>query len=169
MTPDAGTMDTNFDFDTARAHMVDWLATTGARITDPRELVRSVCEELVGVGVPLHQFNAYILTLHPDYFGVAHHWEAATGEVRTGIGSHEIWNTRLLSDSPLEPLRQGAAACRWHIEKLGPPAHFPPVIEYMEQGCTDYCAMKLLRPVQPGDHLRHRGARRVYDRSPPVD
>ena len=143
MTPDAGAETRTFDFAAARAHMADWLAITGARITDPRELVRLTCEELVAVGVPLQQFNAYVLTLHPDYFGVAHHWEAGTGRVRTAVGTHDQWETRAVIDSPLQPLREGAAACRWYIEKLGPPAHFPPVIEYMEQGCTDYCAMKL--------------------------
>lgn len=143
MTPDGGPPTKSFDYETARSHLVDWLAVTGARITDPRELVKGTCEQLVAVGVPLHQFNAYILTLHPDFFGVAHHWEAATGEVRTGVGSHEIWNTATVRDSPLQVLREGAAAIRWNIEKLGAPAHFPPITEYMEQGCTDYCAMKL--------------------------
>jgi adenylate cyclase len=143
MTPDAGQPAKTFDYASAHSHMMDWLATAGARITGPRDLVRQVCEELVGVGVPLAQFNAYVLTLHPDYFGVAHHWEAETGKVRTGVGTHDIWETSAVTHSPLQPLREGAAASRWHIEKLGPPEHFPPVIDYMNQGCTDYCAMKL--------------------------
>ncbi|MEQ8695234.1 MAG: adenylate/guanylate cyclase domain-containing protein [Bauldia litoralis] len=132
----------------ARAWMIAWLVADAWRIRNPRVLVQETCARLVATGVALDSFTAFVMTLHPDYFGVAHRWRADNQEVTSVMGSHDLWDTPLVRQSPLQDIRDGASAFRWHIESRGGHPDYPVLDEYREQGATDYCAMRL--PFQDG-------------------
>ncbi len=144
--PDAPNVDA--DPDAARAWMVDWLVAEAWKIKSPRALIQETCARLCAAGVPLATFTAFVMTLHPDYFGVAHRWRRDGGEVTSGMGSHEVWDTPMLRLSPLQDIRDGADAYRWPIERLGGHPEYPVIDEYRDDGATDYCAMRL--PFQDG-------------------
>jgi adenylate cyclase len=144
--PDAPNVDA--DFDAARAWMIGWLVAEAWKIKNPRELIQETCARLCAAGVSLDTFTAFVLTLHPDYFGVSHRWRAESGEVTSTLGSHDLWDTPMLRQSPLQDIREGADAYRWHIERRGEHPDYPVLNDYREDGATDYCAMRL--PFQDG-------------------
>lgn len=128
--------------------MIDWLTTEAWRIKNPRTLIREVCGRLVATGVPLETFTAFVLTLHPDYFGVAHRWRRDDDEVTSTLGSHELWNTALVQKSPLRVVREGADAFRWKIADWGKHPEYEVLNDLRADGATDYAAMRL--PFQDG-------------------
>lgn len=137
------TPDVNRDFDAALAAFTDWYVHEAPRLRSPRALVRETCHRFLAHGVPLQRFTAFMLMLHPDYFGAAHRWWRDSDEIKTGFGSHRIWNTAVLRDSPNAIIHQGAAALRRRL--TGPDAwiDFPVLQEYVDEGGTDYVCMHL--------------------------
>jgi len=135
--------DVNRDYDAALGAFTAWYVHEAPRLRSPRDLVRETCLRFVAHGVPLQRFTAFMLMLHPDYFGTAHRWWRGREKVKTSFGSHDIWNTALLKDSPNAVIHQGAAAIRRRL--AGPHAwlDFPVLSEYVEEGSTDYVCMHL--------------------------
>jgi adenylate cyclase len=133
----------NEHFDAARAAIVDWYVNEAWRFKHPHPLVRETCLRLNAAGVPIYVFNAWVMTLHPNYFGVVHAWEQGREEIDTRVGSHENWNTPLVQNSPLAVVREGAAAIRRKLCDPAWPMEYPVLKEYAENGATDYVAMRL--------------------------
>jgi len=136
------------DLDAAERWLIDWLITEAWRIKNPRTLIREVCGRLVATGVPLDTFTAFVLTLHPDYFGVAHRWRRDADEVTSTLGSHELWNTAMVQKSPLRVVREGADAFRWKLAVWGEHPEYQVLNDLRADGATDYAAMRL--PFQDG-------------------
>jgi adenylate cyclase len=135
--------DVNRDYDAALASFTAWYVHEAPRIRSPRELVRQTCERFVAHGVPLQRFTAFMLMLHPDYFGTAHRWWRDRADVRTSFGAHHIWTTNVLRDSPNAVIYDGAAALRRRLTGPGAWIDFPVLREYIAEGSTDYAAMHL--------------------------
>jgi adenylate cyclase len=135
--------DVNRDFGAALGALGDWYVHEAPRLRSPRALVRETCRRFLAHGVPLQRFTAFMLMLHPDYFGTAHRWWRDADEVKTAFGSHDIWNTALLRDSPNAVIHQGAAAVRRRLSGPGAWLDFPVLTEYVEEGATDYVCMHL--------------------------
>lgn len=133
----------NEDFDTAFRWMADWFVAEAWRHEKPQPLIAEACARLVAAGVPLDVFNVWILTLHPDYFGVSHSWDPRTGKVQTAGGSHDQWDQPYVRESPLKPVLTGSAAVRRRLDDPAWPRDFPVLADYAEAGMTDYCAMLL--------------------------
>jgi adenylate cyclase len=134
----------NEDFEAARAAIVDWYVNEAWKLTHPHPLVRETCQRLNAAGVPIYVFNAWVMTLHPNYFGVVHAWEQGSDEITTRVGSHENWNTPAVQNTPLAAVRDdGAAAIRRKLCDPAWPMEYPVLEEYAENGATDYVAMRL--------------------------
>lgn len=138
--------DVNKDFDAAKAWLVDWLLGEAWTIRRPQELVSRTCEKLVAAGVPIRTFNAFILILHPNYFGVTHSWDRGTGMAETFQGAHAVWESDQVQKSPVVSIATGEDTIRVRLE--GEPvealkARYPVLKEYAEAGNTDYVIMAL--------------------------
>jgi adenylate cyclase len=138
----------NEDFEGAKAWMVDWLVNDAWKTASPRTLVHNTCKRLSAAGVPIEVFNAFILTLHPDYFGVVHRWDRETDEISSTMGSHDLWKTDMVRLTPLQNIRDGVSAYRWHICERDTHPEYPVLNDYRDIGATDYLAMRL--PFQDG-------------------
>jgi len=142
--PDLSLPNVNEDFEAARGAIVDWYVSEAWRYRHPHSLTRETCERLNAAGVPIHVFNAWVMTLHPNYFGVVHAWERGSQEIRTQVGSHEMWNTPAVQNSPLAVVRDdGASAIRRKLCDPAWPREYPVLEEYAANGSTDYVAMRL--------------------------
>lgn len=134
----------NDDFEAARTAIVDWYVTEAWRIRHPHALTRETCRRLNAAGVPIHVFNAWVMTLHPNYFGVVHGWQQGSDEIKTQVATHEMWNTPLVQNSPLAVVRDdGASAIRRKLCDPAWPMEYPVLEEYAADGSTDYVAMRL--------------------------
>ena len=145
---EAETPDVNRSFEDARAWMIDWITTHAWKIASPRQLTSEMCAHLCDAGVALETFNAFILMLHPQYFGVVHRWQASTGEVTTAMGTNQMLESDLVRLSPIQDIRDGAWGFRWPIGRAGRHPSYPVINEYADDGATDYVAMRL--PFQDG-------------------
>jgi len=134
----------NDDFEAARAAIVDWYVNDAWRYRHPHSLTRETCQRLNAAGVPIHVFNAWVMTLHPNYFGVVHAWQQGSEEITTQVATHEMWNTPLVQDSPLAVVRDdGASAIRRKLCDPAWPVEYAVLEEYAADGSTDYVAMRL--------------------------
>jgi adenylate cyclase len=134
----------NDDFEAARAAIVDWYVNEAWRFKHPKPLVRETCERLNAAGVPIYVFNAWVMTLHPNYFGVVHAWNQGSDEITTRVGSHENWSTPMVQNTPLAVVRDdGAAAIRRKLCDPAWPMEYPVLKDYADEGATDYVAMRL--------------------------
>ena len=134
----------NEDFEAARAAIVDWYVNAAWQLTHPHPLVRETCKRLNAAGVPIYVFNAWVMTLHPNYFGVVHAWEQGNDEITTRVGTHENWNTPMVQNTPLAVVRDdGASAIRRKLCDPAWPMEYPVLEDYVEAGATDYVAMRL--------------------------
>lgn len=134
----------NDDFEAARTAIVDWYVNEAWRFRHPHSLTRETCQRLNAAGVPIHVFNAWVMTLHPNYFGVVHGWQQGNDEIKTQVATHEMWNTPLVQNSPLAVVRDdGASAIRRKLCDPAWPMEYPVLKEYAADGSTDYVAMRL--------------------------
>jgi len=134
----------NDGFEAARAAIVDWYVNEAWRFRHPHSLTRETCQRLNAAGVPIHVFNAWVMTLHPNYFGVVHAWQQGREEITTQVATHEMWNTPLVQDSPLAVVRdEGASAIRRKLCDPAWPVDYAALEEYAAGGSTDYVAMRL--------------------------
>jgi adenylate cyclase len=124
--------------------LVDWLVSDARLLTRPQSLVAATCARLVDCGVPLDIFNAWVFLLHPEFFGVSHRWERATGTVESNMGSHEIFDSDQVQNSPLQLIRRGQTDFfRQHLCAEGAGDVYPVMQDYLDAGCTDYIAMAM--------------------------
>ena len=135
--------DVNRAYDQTHAALTQWFVDEAYRITSPWRLTQEVCQRLVAAGVPLQQFTAFIYMLHPNFFGVAHRWERATGKVKSSLGRIEILSTDEFTKSPVKVILDGAAAVRRRLDQPGFVPDFPVLTSYLAGGATDYVAMQL--------------------------
>lgn len=133
----------NTDYEAAKAALVAWYTTEAWRYRHPHPLIIGTCERLQAAGVPLSVFNAWILTLHPDYFGVVHIWRDGAAKIESQLGTHDQWDLPMVQNSPLRVLRDGAAAVRRRLDTPGWPRDYPVLDDYADEGATDYVAMAL--------------------------
>lgn len=145
--------DVNADPAGALAALTNWYTREAWRHRAPQPLVAGTCERLRAAGVPLYVFNAWIMTLHPDFFGVVHSWREGVPEIQTRTGSYEVWNTPLVQNSPLKLIRDGADAVRWRLEDPTVPRDYPVLEDYAAEGATDYVAMRLPSRVGRGNMI----------------
>ncbi len=135
--------DVNEDFAGAVAALVDWFNRDAPGLTRPWELIQAVSERLVVAGVPLEAFNAFVFTLHPDYFGVFHRWERKTGKVRSVQGLHSQRESGEVTESPVAVIFEGVAGLRRRLDRPGFVADFPVLDEFAAEGVTDYVLMRM--------------------------
>ncbi|MGE5147869.1 MAG: adenylate/guanylate cyclase domain-containing protein [Candidatus Eiseniibacteriota bacterium] len=143
MAPPAALPDVNRDYGAVHDALIRWFNEDAYKITSPWRLVREVCSRLVGAGVPLQQFTAFIYVLHPNFFGVAHRWERSTGKVNSIMGRIEVLASDEFSKSPVKVILDGAAAVRRRLDRPGFVPDFPVLLDYIAKGATDYLAMQL--------------------------
>jgi len=134
--------DVNRDFSAAKAAMADWYVHEAARLTRPWELIRATCHRLMAVGVRLSHFSAFVLTLHPDYFGVAHRWDRESDKVQSTQGRHDFFETDTVQKNPISvAMTQGYAGLRRRLDRPGFVPDFPVLKDYAKEGVTDYVLM----------------------------
>lgn len=159
-------LDVNRGYEATHAALVRWFIEDAYRITSPWRLTQEVCQRLVAVGVPLQQFTAFIYMLHPNFFGVAHRWERATGKVKSTMGRLEVLASDDFQKSPVKVILDGAAAVRRHLDRPGFVPDYPVLLGYIAGGATDYVAMRLeftdgvshcvsMTADRPGGFTRH--------------
>jgi adenylate cyclase len=135
--------DVNRSYGAAHAALVQWFTDEAFHITSPWRLVLEACRQFVAAGVPLQQFSAFVYMLHPNFFGVAHRWDRATGKVKSTLGRLDILASDAFKRSPVHVIYGGAAAIRRRFERPGFEPDFAVLKDYIDAGATDYVMMAL--------------------------
>jgi adenylate cyclase len=59
--------------------IVEWLVDGARSVSNTREVVSELCDNLVGCSIPLSRFGLFVLTLHPQIMGQAFFWKPGAG------------------------------------------------------------------------------------------
>ena len=54
--------------------VIDWLLHEGRHLAAPEALVGELCSRVRAAGMPIDRVAFFFGTLHPQYFGIALHW-----------------------------------------------------------------------------------------------
>ena len=118
------------------APVIDWLLHKGRHLADPEALVGELCARVRAAGMPIDRVAFFFGTLHPQYFGIAMHWDGA--KVRILKASYQMGETEEVRNSPARRITQGERIIRRRLEQADCPLDFPILQELREAGVTDY-------------------------------
>ena len=118
----------------------DWLVQQGLRGTALEDLLAGFCKGLRALGLPLWRCHVSMRTLHPNFEALSFRWRPRSGIVREPIPYSEETSEEW-SSSPFHHMFQ-TDNFRLRRRLRGPHARldFPILVEFRDQGATDYLA-----------------------------
>jgi len=124
------------------APVIDWLLHKGRHLPRPDALVGELCARVRAAGMPIDRVAFFFGTLHPQYFGMAMHWDGAS--VRILKASYQMGETEEVRSSPARRITEGERVIRRRLEQADCPMDFPILQELREAGITDYVIAEVL-------------------------
>lgn len=116
--------------------VIDWLMHEGRHLAEPDALVGQLCERVRSAGMPIDRVAFFFGTLHPQYFGIAMHWDGA--KVRVLEASYQMSETDEVRNSPARRITEGERVIRRRLERADCPLDFPILADLRAAGITDY-------------------------------
>jgi adenylate cyclase len=116
--------------------VIDWLLHEGRHLPAPETLVGELCARVRAAGMPIDRVAFFFGTLHPQYFGIALHWNGVA--VRVLEASYQMGETEEVRNSPARRITEGERVIRRRLERADCPADFPVLEELRAAGITDY-------------------------------
>lgn len=116
--------------------VIDWLLHEGRHLAAPETLVGELCARVRAAGMPIDRVAFFFGTLHPQYFGIAMHWNGEA--VRILEASYQMGETEEVRNSPARRITEGERVIRRRLERDDCPADFPVLEELRAAGITDY-------------------------------
>jgi len=116
--------------------VIDWLLHEGRHLAAPDALVGELCAKVRAAGMPIDRVGFFFGTLHPQYFGIAMHWDGAS--VRVFEASYQMRETDEVRNSPARRITEGERVIRRRLARADCPADFPVLEELRGLGMTDY-------------------------------
>jgi len=116
--------------------VIDWLLHEGRHLAAPEALVGELCTRVRAAGMPIDRVAFFFGTLHPQYFGIALHWNGTA--VRILEASYQMGETEEVRNSPARRITEGERVIRRRLERADCPADFPVLEELRAAGITDY-------------------------------
>ena len=116
--------------------VIDWLLHEGRHIAAPEALVGDLCARVRAAGMPIDRVAFFFGTLHPQYFGIAMHWNGVS--VRRLEASFQMRETDEVRSSPARRITEGERVIRRRLERADCPADFAVLEELRAAGMTDY-------------------------------
>jgi len=124
------------------APVIDWLLHKGRHLAAPDALVGELCARVRAAGMPIDRVAFFFGTLHPQYFGIAMHWDGVS--VRILKASYQMGETEEVKSSPARRITEGERVIRRRIEQPDCPMDFPILTELRDAGVTDYVITEVL-------------------------
>lgn len=116
--------------------VIDWLLHEGRHLAAPETLVGELCARVRAAGMPIDRVAFFFGTLHPQYFGIAMHWNGVA--VRVLEASYQMAETEEVRNSPARRITEGERVIRRRLERADCPADFPVLEELRAAGISDY-------------------------------
>jgi adenylate cyclase len=109
------------------------------------------CWRLVGAGLPVARILLNVETLHPQFLGYSLRWWRDQRRSEYMMIRHEIADTSMYRDSPIQHVRMSGEVVRRRLEGRDAPDDFPILADLRAHGMTDY----LVLPVRGGHGRRY--------------
>lgn len=116
--------------------VIDWLLHEGRHLAAPEALVGELCARVRAAGMPIDRVAFFFGTLHPQYFGIAMHWNGDA--VRILKASYQMGETEEVRNSPARRITEGERVIRRRLERADCPMDFPVLEELRAAAITDY-------------------------------
>lgn len=123
------------------ASLRDWVLWQGIHGAPFDQLLETVSERLVKLGVPLMRVHTTFRALHPTYGAIGHRWENTIGKQSEEFGTDAIveWHSSPLYHMLVEDLD----AFRARLDDDAMRARFPIFRDLHARGGTDYYARRI--------------------------
>lgn len=125
--------------------LVDWILAFGWEMATVPDLLRGLCVQIVGLGVPLCRLKLHIRTLHPQFLGISYTWTRELDEIAEFKATYAILNQDCYRSSPFQAIfDEGVGGFRRRLDILGLELDYPILEELRVAGATDYVAMPIV-------------------------
>jgi adenylate cyclase len=122
--------------------IVDWMIDGARSAPGPTELMAQACERSVNAGLPLWRVAVFVLTLHPDLYGVAFYWRRGADVVVNNANFNPL-ATPDFRNSPLSLLYESGTEVRYRLDDPES-RRFSFFDDMRAEGVTDYIALPLV-------------------------
>jgi adenylate cyclase len=119
-----------------------WLLDGARSASDMQDLLATLCDRLLGCGIPIWRVGLFVLTLHPQIMGIRFLWKIGTG-VEVGPAPFEAFQSEDFLRSPVMRVRDTGIALRRRLADRKCPIDFTVIRELQAEGATDYIAVPL--------------------------
>jgi adenylate cyclase len=123
--------------------IADWLIDGARSAVMPHEVLESLCDRLVGCGIPLWRAGVFVRTLDPHVTGRRFLWRLGEG-VETSELLYEDLQTPQFLNSPVARVYASRVALRQRFAAEDDVREFPLYGELRTEGATDYLASPLI-------------------------
>ena len=123
--------------------IVDWLVGGARPASDPKQVLRLLCERMVERGIRLDRLALFVQPLHPNLAAHAFYWRRGAAEIEVNEEDHTFTGSDEQVTSPIYRVRSTREEIRRRLEDRAAALDFPVLEELREQGITDYLIMPL--------------------------
>src|SRR5262245_990461 len=116
---------------------VAWLVDGARSAPAPEDVLKELCERLVGTGVPLWRVAVFVRTLHPQVMGRRFLWRADEA-VAVTEAVHAFTAEEAYRASPVAQVYATGVGLRRRLADPDCPLDFPILRELRDEGATDY-------------------------------
>ena len=123
--------------------LVDWLIGGARPATDPKQVLKLLCERLVECGIRLDRMALFVRPLHPNVAAHALYWRRGAAEIEVNEEDHAFTGSEEQLASPIHRVRTTRQEIRRRLEDPAAQLDFPVLHELRAAGVTDYLIMPL--------------------------
>ncbi len=123
--------------------IVDWLIGGARPATDPKQVLKLLCERLVECGIRLDRMALFVRPLHPNVAAHALYWRRGAAEIEVNEEDHAFTGSEEQLASPIHRVRTTRQEIRRRLEDPAAQLDFPVLQELRASGVTDYLIMPL--------------------------
>ena len=123
--------------------LVDWLIGGARPATDPKQVLKLLCERLVECGIRLDRMALFVRPLHPNVAAHALYWRRGAAEIEVNEEDHAFTGSEEQLASPIHQVRTTRQEIRRRLEDPAAQLDFPVLHELRAAGVTDYLIMPL--------------------------
>jgi len=127
----------------ALAALRDWMIDGARPSARAADIINTMCDRLLGAGVPIDRFALFILTLHPNMQGRAFYWRSGEGLTMREADHTLAQQPSYRNSMAVHVLETGKTyRCRFEEDNDLPP--YSDVLEIRDEGMTDYMIVPLV-------------------------
>ncbi|WP_051548178.1 adenylate/guanylate cyclase domain-containing protein [Sneathiella glossodoripedis] len=123
--------------------VIDWVLSDGRREKDALSFINTLCDRILGYGIPIARMRIGFRTIHPQLDIWAYIWTREDGRAVDWGGEHGIRSSSSYYGSPAEWVHKHQKPFRRRLDRLDPETDHNVLFEQAKEGLVDYLMLPM--------------------------